>query len=41
MNKIRIYELAKACNVTSKEIIGEAQKLDINVNHHWAFINKN
>lgn len=39
MSKIRIYELAKELNLSSKELISKIQELDIDVNSHMSTLN--
>ena len=36
LGKIKIYEIAKKLNLTSKEVLEMAQKLNINVKSHMS-----
>jgi len=40
MGKMRVYEYAKKNNVTSKEVIEQLAKLDVQVTNHMASINQ-
>lgn len=40
MSKVRVYELAKELNVSSKELISKMEELNIEVSNHMSSINK-
>lgn len=41
MAKMRVYEYAKAINVSSKDIIAALKDMNIEVNNHMAMIEEN
>lgn len=41
MGKIKIYEIAKKLDLTSKEILEVAQKLNIDVKSHMSSVDEN